>query len=168
MVLSVGRFTVESMSESVVDRPAVLEWFARDVGRPAASPAKLASLVDAALDRSERVLFTVTPREDLDVSARWQRLADQGWCGLLRHVVACTARLSGTDRDFAGDELALALGVAPLTGRALVWEFGAFVSLPGLVEAAETGRLSVRASQSVHARPRRGVTDTWSSARPSP
>ena len=163
-----GWFSVEFMSESVVERPAVLEWFSRDVGRSAVSPAQLGSLVDAALDRAEWVLFTVTPREDLDVSARGQCLADQGWCGQLRHVVACTARLSGTDRDFAGDELALALGVAPLTGRALVWEFGVLASLPGLVEAAETGRLSVWASQGVHPRPRRGVTDTWSSARPSP
>ena len=108
------------MSEILSSRPAVLEWFSRPVGLSAASPAKLASMIDGALDRADRVLFTVTPREELDVSAQWQRMADQVWCGQLRHVVACTARLSGTDRDFAGDELALALGLSPLTGRALV------------------------------------------------
>ncbi|MBC7373043.1 MAG: hypothetical protein H7323_03535, partial [Frankiales bacterium] len=88
------------MSETLRDRPAVLdgtaEWSSRSAGLSAASPVKLASLVDAALDRADRVLFTVTPREELDVSARWQRSGDQAWCGQLRHVVACTARLSGT------------------------------------------------------------------------
>ena len=130
------------------DRPAVLagtvEWSARAVGPVAATPQRLAGLVEAALDRADRVLFTVTPREELDTAARWQHLADQAWCGQLRHVVAATSRLSGTDRDFAGDELALALAVSPMTGRSLVWEFGATAALPGLVEAVEAGRLTVR------------------------
>ena len=130
------------------DRPAVLagtvEWSARAVEPVAATPQRLAGLVEAALDRADRVLFTVTPREELDDAARWQRLADQAWCGQLRHVVAATSRLSGTDRDFAGDELALALSVSPMTGRSLVWEFGATAALPGLVEAVEAGRLTVR------------------------
>lgn len=130
------------------DRPAVLagtvEWSARAVRPVAATPQRLAGLVEAALDRADRVLFTVTPREELDTAARWQHLADQAWCGQLRHVVAATSRLSGTDRDFAGDELALALAVSPMTGRSLVWEFGATAALPGLVEAVEAGRLTVR------------------------
>ncbi|MBC7374786.1 MAG: hypothetical protein H7323_12435, partial [Frankiales bacterium] len=58
------------MSEAVIDRPAVLEglaeWTSRPAGPSAASPVKLASLVDGALDRADRVLFTVTPREELD------------------------------------------------------------------------------------------------------
>ena len=132
----------------VHERSAVLvgvaEWSSRPTGPVVTSPERLAGLVDAALDRADRLLFTVTPREELDAAARWQRLADQAWCGQLRHVVALTSRLSGTDRDFAGDELALALEVSPMTGRALVWEYGAIAALPGLVESVEAGRLTVR------------------------
>ncbi|MBC7373318.1 MAG: hypothetical protein H7323_04945, partial [Frankiales bacterium] len=47
------------MSEAVIDRPAVLEglaeWTSRPAGLSAASPVKLASLVDGALDRADRV-----------------------------------------------------------------------------------------------------------------
>ncbi|MCW2614009.1 MAG: hypothetical protein JWN08_1003 [Frankiales bacterium] len=129
-------------------RPAVLTGTSEGGGRvvppAAATPEKLAARVDPALDRADRVLFTVTPRDELDGAARWQRLADEAWCGQLRHVVASTVRLSGSDRDFAGDELALALGLAPATGRALVWEYGSIAALPGLVEAVEVGRLTVR------------------------
>lgn len=136
------------MGAQAQERPAVLagtaEWSARPIGPVAATPQRLAGLVEAALDRADRVLFTVTPREELDAAARWQRLADQAWCGQLRHVVAATSRLSGTDRDFAGDELALALSVSPMTGRSLVWEYGAIAALPGLVEAVEAGRLTAR------------------------
>lgn len=109
-----------------------------------AACARLAQRVDDALDLSDRLLFVVTPREELEAVAQWQRLADQAWCGQLREVVASTARMSAADRDFAGDELALALGVGPMTGRALVWEYGSIAALPGLVEAVETGPLSVR------------------------
>jgi hypothetical protein len=108
------------------------------------SPEGLAARIDAAQDRADRVLFTVTPTEELDAFARWQRLADQAWCGQLRDVVASTARLSPGQRDFAGDELALMLNVSPATGRAMVWEFGEIAALPGLVEAVEAGKISVR------------------------
>lgn len=108
------------------------------------SPKQLAGRVEAALDRADRMLFTVTPREELDVAARWQQVADQAWCGQLRHVVASTARMTPAERDFAGDELALALGLSPGAGRALVWSYGAIAALPGLVEAVESGRLTQR------------------------
>ena len=116
----------------------------RPVQNVALTPEKLAARIDTALECADRVLFTVTPREELDASERWQRLQDEAWCGQLRHVVAATARMSPSDRDFAGDELGLALGLSTTTGRAMVWEFGEIAALPGLVEAVEGGRLSVR------------------------
>ncbi len=120
------------------------EWSSRRPALSADTPKQLADRVEQALDLADRLLFTVTPREELDLAAQWQRMADQAWCGQLRHVVASTARMSSGDRDFAGDELGLALGLSPGAGRALVWECGAIASLPGLVEAVESGRLGPR------------------------
>ncbi|MGB8650039.1 MAG: hypothetical protein WCD35_05190, partial [Mycobacteriales bacterium] len=50
-------------------------WRRRRVPVAAMSPEGLAVRVEAARDRAERVLFTVTPREELDAFGRWQRLA---------------------------------------------------------------------------------------------
>lgn len=102
----------------------------------------LAARVDAELDRCDGLLFTATPREDLLEVARWQRLEDQAWCGRIRHVVAATYRMTAEERDFAGDEMALALGVSPGSGRALVWLAGEVAALPGLLEAVEGGRIA--------------------------
>ncbi|MGZ6825926.1 MAG: DUF222 domain-containing protein [Mycobacteriales bacterium] len=108
----------------------------------ATSPTEvLGARVEAELDRCAGLLFTATPREDLLEVARWQRLADEAWAGQVRHVVAATVRMSAEERDFAGDEMALALGITPLAGRELVWTCHRVASLPGLVEAVEAGRL---------------------------
>jgi len=151
--LSVVGRTLERMSEAFSvpeeDRPAVLAGTAEWVrccppGGMPGSPEVLAGRVEAALDRADRLMFVVTPREELDAAARWQLVADQAWCGQLRGVVASTARMDPEDRDFAGDELALALGMSSGAGRRLVWQYGSIAALPGLVEAVESGRLTRR------------------------
>ncbi|MGZ6792142.1 MAG: hypothetical protein ACXVFV_04250, partial [Mycobacteriales bacterium] len=103
----------------------------------------LGARVEAELDRCAGMLFTATPREDLLEVARWQRLADEAWAGQVRHVVASTARMGGAEREFAADEIALALGISPDAGRHLVASCWQVASLPGLVEAVEVGRLGV-------------------------
>jgi hypothetical protein len=118
-------------------------WASREV--PAAlSAERLAALVDRALDRCDGLLFTATPREELDEIGRWQRLADLAWAGQVRAVVAAWNRVSAQERQFAGDEVALALGVSPTTGAGFVHEALAACELPGLMEAVEAGCLTSR------------------------
>ena len=123
---------------------ALEHWFGDRPSMSGLGCEQLAARVDAELEVADRLMFTVTPKQELDGFARWQLLADQGWCGLLRQVVAATVRMSREDRDFAGDELALSLNIGPMAGRSMVWDFGAIAALPGLVESVEAGRISVR------------------------
>ncbi|MGB8649801.1 MAG: hypothetical protein WCD35_03980, partial [Mycobacteriales bacterium] len=75
------------------DVPLALDgapWWRKPRPVPVApmAPEGLAARIDAAQDRADRVLFTVTPREELGAFAKWQRMADEAWCGQLRDVVA--------------------------------------------------------------------------------
>ena len=75
------------------------------------TPERLAALVDREVERSERMLFTLTPREELDAIGRAQQLADQAYALQVRTIAAAHARSTKEQREFASDELALALGV---------------------------------------------------------
>lgn len=44
------------------------------------------------------MLFTATPREELDEIGRFQRLADQAWAGQVRAIVAAYNRCSQEQR----------------------------------------------------------------------
>jgi hypothetical protein len=119
------------------------DWAARPV--PAAlSVERLASLVDRALDRHAGLLFTATPREELDEIGRFQQLKDLAWAGQVRAIVAAWNRASESEREFAGDEVALAVGAAPGTGSRLVEVALQAAALPGLLEAVEGGLLTER------------------------
>ena len=118
-------------------------WASRPVPT-ALSVEKLASWVDRSLDRHVGLLFTATPREELAEIGRFQRLKDQAWVGQVRAIVAAYNRASASEREFAGDEVALAVGAAPGTGCALVGTALQGASLPGLLEAVEAGMLTER------------------------
>jgi hypothetical protein len=119
------------------------DWAARPA--PAAlSAEKLASLVDRALDRHAGLLFTATPREELEEIGRFQQLKDLAWAGQVRAIVAAWNRASESEREFAGDEVALAVGAAPGTGSRLVEVALQAAALPGLLEAVEGGLLTER------------------------
>ena len=130
-VLAVDQVDVESLSPVTVGQVDALDLRA----------AALAARVDAELDRVDGLLFTATPREDLLGVARFARVADSAWVALVRQIVALTHRMSVQERDFAGDEVALALGVSPTTGRLRVWQAGSLAALPGLLEAVDVGRI---------------------------
>jgi uncharacterized glyoxalase superfamily protein PhnB len=44
--------------------------------------------VDRALDRTQALLFTATPTDELDEIGRWQQLKDQAFAGQVRAIVA--------------------------------------------------------------------------------
>ena len=125
-------------------RAAVVEPVPVEEPLPPSEDALLAARVEAELDRCAGLMFTATPTEDLVEVARWQLIEDQAWAGKVRYVVATTCRMTAEERDFAGDEMALAWGLSPDEGKALVWHYGALSSLPGLLESVEGGRLSRR------------------------
>ncbi|MCW2543393.1 MAG: hypothetical protein JWM40_945, partial [Frankiales bacterium] len=82
-------------------------WASRPMPR-ALTPERLSALVDREVERSESMLFTLTPREELDAIGRSQQLLDQGFVHQVRAIVAAHARCSVDQREFAVDELALA------------------------------------------------------------
>lgn len=123
-------------------RAAVVESAPVEASGPLSPEALLAARVDQELDRCAGLMFTATPTEDLVEVARWQRLQDRSWAGQVRAVVAATCRMSTDERDFAGDEMALSLGISPDAGRQMVWHYGELASLPGLLESVESDRLS--------------------------
>lgn len=47
---------------------------------------RLAALVERALDRTEEMLFTATPREELDAIGGWQRLKALAFAGQMREI----------------------------------------------------------------------------------
>ena len=114
------------------------DWASRPV-LPAWGPDKLAAFVDGAVEACDRLLFTATPREELAEIGRFQVLKDQAWAGQVRAIVAAYNRASETDREFAGDEVALAVGAAPGTGANLVATALAVAALPGLLELVSAG-----------------------------
>ena len=122
---------------------SVTDWSSRpDV--PALGPEDLAALVDRTLDDSLGMLFTATPREELDEIGRFQRLQDQAWAGQLRAIVAAYNRCTDAQREFASDEVALAIGASPTAGGRLLDAALDVSGLPGLLEAVEAGWLSSR------------------------
>ena len=125
-------------------RAAVVEPEPVEEPLPPSEEALLAARVDAELDRCAGLMFTATPTEDLVEVARWQLIEDQAWAGKVRYVVATTCRMSREERDFAGDEMALAWGLSPDEGKGLVWHYGELASLPGLLESVEAGCLTRR------------------------
>ncbi|MCW2598839.1 MAG: putative endonuclease, partial [Frankiales bacterium] len=105
---------------------------------------ELASFVDRALDGVEGMLFTTTPREELEEIGRWQLLKDQAFAGQLRAIVAAYNRADRDLREFAGDEVGLAIGTSSTTGGNLVDLAVKVAELPGLLEALSTGMLTER------------------------
>ena len=118
-------------------------WTARAVP-VALSAESLAELVDKAQSRADGLLFTATPRDELDEIGRWQRLEDLAWAGKARAVVAAANAAGSSARPFAGDETGLAIGASPTTGSLVVAEALAAGELPGLLEAVEDGTFTTR------------------------
>ena len=116
------------------------DWQAREVPR-ALTPERLSALVDREVERSERMLFTLTPREELDAIGRTQQLADQVFAQQVRAIAAADARMSAADREFAVDELAVTLNVGFSTAATLHKEALGLAALPGMLEAVEAGWL---------------------------
>jgi hypothetical protein len=118
-------------------------WAARPLPQ-ALSSVQLASWVDRSTARTEGMLFTATPIEELDAIGRWQQLKDQAFAGLMREIVAAHNRASVREREFAADEVGLAVGATSTTGGNLVEQALALAALPGLLEAVEGGLLTER------------------------
>jgi hypothetical protein len=121
----------------------VTDWSSRPDGT-ALGPDDLAALVDQTLDASLGMLFTATPRAELDEIGRFQRLQDQAWAGQVRAIVAAYNRASDAEREFAADEIALAIGASPTAGSRLLGTALDVAGLPGLLEAVEAGWLTSR------------------------
>jgi hypothetical protein len=119
------------------------DWASRPV-LTALSPEKLAALVDQSISRTDEVLFTATPAEELDEIGRWQQLKDQAFAGQMRAIVAACNRGPAQVREFAGCEVGLAVGATSVTGGFLVAQAIALGELPGFLEAIEGGRLTER------------------------
>src|SRR3954470_20936305 len=118
-------------------------WASRPVPT-AMSPEQLAAFVDRSQSRTEGLLFTATPVEELEAIGRWQQLKDQAFAGQVREIVAAYNRASSEEREFAGDEVGLAIGATSTTGGNLVAQALAITELPGLLEAVESGQLTER------------------------
>src|SRR3954449_8053671 len=122
---------------------ATTDWASRPVPS-AMSPEKLASFVDRSLARTDAMLFTATPIEELDAIGRWQQLKDQAFAGQMREIVAAYNRAGVAEREFAADEVGLAVGATTTTGGSLVQQALSIAELPGLLEAVEAGQLTER------------------------
>jgi hypothetical protein len=109
----------------------------------------LAALIDREVERSERMLFTLTPRESLDALGRSQQLLDLGFVQQVRAIVAAHCWSTKQQREFASDELALALGVGTGTAARLLHEALGLSALPGMVEAIEAGWLTQHHAKAV-------------------
>src|SRR3954462_5469725 len=122
---------------------ATTDWAARPVPS-AMSPEKLASFVDRWIARTDGMLFTATPTEELDAIGRWQQLKDQAFAGQMREIVAAYNRAGAAEREFAADEVGLAIRATTTTGGNLVHQALSIAELPGLLEAVEAGQLTER------------------------
>src|SRR4051794_19998477 len=123
--------------------PTPADWASRPT-LTAMSPVDLAALVDQSWSAADGLLFTATPREELDEIGRWQQLKDQAFAGQVRAVVAAYNRAGAEQREFAGDEVGLAIRATSTTGSNLVVQALAIAELPGLVESVEAGLLTER------------------------
>src|SRR4051812_50190325 len=103
-------------------------WATRPVST-AMSPEKMAALIDRSIARTDGMLFTATPTAELDAIGQWQQLKDQAFAGLMREIVAAYNRAEVEQRDFAADEVGLAIGATTTTGGNLL---GQGLSLAGL------------------------------------
>jgi hypothetical protein len=119
------------------------DWASRAVP-VAMTEEKLAAFVDRVLDGVDGMLFTATPREELDEIGRWQQLKDQAFAGQVRAIVAAYNQAAGDVRAFSGDEVGLAIGATSTTGGMLVTLAIEVAELPGLLEAVEAGMLTER------------------------
>jgi hypothetical protein len=126
----------------------VAAW-TRRASRRAMTSEKLAGWVEREIERSDSLLFTITPREELDELGRWQQNADQSWVGLQGAIVAARARARDELRDFAADEVALALNVSPTTASKLCETAVSLAALPGLLESVSAGVLTQRHAMAV-------------------
>src|SRR3954470_755420 len=122
---------------------ATTDWASRPVPT-AMSPEKLAAFVDRSLSRTDGMLFTATPVEELDAIGRWPQLKDQAFAGQMREIVAAYNRAGSAEREFAADEVGLAVGATSTTGGNLVHQALSIAELPGLIEAVEAGQLTER------------------------
>src|SRR3954454_7360932 len=129
-----------AMSTSTTSRR---DWSSRPVPS-AMSPERLASLVDRSIARTDTMLFTATPTEELDAIGNWQRLKDLAFAGQMRAIVAAYNRAGREKREFPSDEVGLAIGATSTTGGNLVAHALGVCELPGLLEAVEAGQLTER------------------------
>src|SRR3954453_24093478 len=129
-----------AMSTSTTSRR---DWSVRPV--PAAmSVEELAGFVETSIARMDGMLFTATPAEELDEIGRLQQIKDQAYAEQLRAIVAAYNRAGREERDFAADEVGLAIGATSTTGGRLVAHALSVCELPGLLEAVEAGQLTER------------------------
>ena len=124
--------------------PTPTAWASRPAVPAALSHEELAALLDRSGSAHDGLLFTATPAAELDEIGRWQKLKDQAWAGQVRAIVAAFNRASKEQRQFAGDEVGLAIGATSTTGGNLVAQALAISELPGLLEAVEAGLLTER------------------------
>ena len=111
-------------------------------GRPVGvvkTPAELLVLLQRAQARSAGKVRAATPAEDFEGITSWSRLQDQAAAGLWRAISASHSRAGRGDREFLGDEVALAIGASPGRGSREYDLALAACALPGLVEAVEDG-----------------------------
>src|SRR3954468_20537923 len=123
--------------------PTTAAWSSRPVPT-AMSVEELAGFVDTAISRMDGMLFTATPTEELDEIGRLQQIKDQAYAAQLRAIVASYNRASKEEREFAPDEVGLAIGATSTTGGYLVAHALSVCELPGLLEAVEAGQLTER------------------------
>jgi hypothetical protein len=123
--------------------PATTAWSTRPVPK-AMSPEKLAAFVDRSIALTDGMLFTATPTEELDEIGRWQQLKDQAFVGQMRAIVASYNRAAAREREFAADEVGLAVRASTTTGNKLVQRALSLAELPGLLEAVEAATLTER------------------------
>jgi hypothetical protein len=109
---------------------ATTDWASRPVPT-AMSPEKLAAWVDRSIARTDGMLFTATPVEELDAIGRWQQLKDQAFAGQMREIVAAFNRAGAAEREFAADEVGLAVGARPRPAATWLPKLSRWPSCPG-------------------------------------
>src|SRR3954463_3237666 len=123
--------------------PDSTAWSSRPVP-PGMSVEELAGFVETSIARTDGMLFTATPTEELDEIGRLQQIKDQAYAAQLRAIGAAYNRAGREERQFAADEVGLAIGATSMTGGNLVAHALAVCELPGLLEAVEAGQLTER------------------------
>jgi hypothetical protein len=132
-----------------MNAPSSTDWSDRPVVRTDGSVEGLGRLIDAELDRVDGLLFTATPRAELAELGRTQRLKDEAFALQLRTIVKMVNAAGAAQREFAADEVALALNISPTAGAMLTRLALDAAALPGLIEAVELGRWTERHLRSV-------------------